>query len=203
MDRARRELVADYLINTDASLPQVAAMLGYGDHAGGPVDKATGEYTHGNCYGCEPGDELRFISHKLLSAHEATGKHPQKGFVFSVNDAGKWFEMDFRDTEHTCVKVYGDGRVRTGGLASDGNGAQVGRYFGLDLMDEGEPGYFVDHGRTIRFSTEYHSEDARAAFLDWCETGDLPDQGPVGLALWYHIIIQGNLQVHNSPRDGD
>ena len=33
VDRARRELVADYLINTDATLTQVAAMLGYGDQA--------------------------------------------------------------------------------------------------------------------------------------------------------------------------
>ena len=33
VDRARRELVADYLVNTDASLTQVAAMLGYGDQA--------------------------------------------------------------------------------------------------------------------------------------------------------------------------
>jgi len=33
VDRARRELVADYLVNTDASLAQIAAMLGYGDQA--------------------------------------------------------------------------------------------------------------------------------------------------------------------------
>lgn len=33
VDRARRELVADYLVNTDASLTQVADMLGYGDQA--------------------------------------------------------------------------------------------------------------------------------------------------------------------------
>jgi AraC-like DNA-binding protein len=33
IDRTRRELVADYLVNTDASLTQVAAMLGYGDQA--------------------------------------------------------------------------------------------------------------------------------------------------------------------------
>jgi len=33
VDRARRELVADYLVNTDSSLTQVAAMLGYGDQA--------------------------------------------------------------------------------------------------------------------------------------------------------------------------
>jgi AraC-like DNA-binding protein len=33
VDGARRELVADYLRNTDATLTQVAAMLGYGDQA--------------------------------------------------------------------------------------------------------------------------------------------------------------------------
>lgn len=33
VDRARRELVVDYLANTDASLTQIAAMLGYGDQA--------------------------------------------------------------------------------------------------------------------------------------------------------------------------
>ncbi len=33
VDRVRRELVADYLVNTDASLTQVADMLGYGDQA--------------------------------------------------------------------------------------------------------------------------------------------------------------------------
>lgn len=33
VDRARRELVADYLLNTDVTLTQAAAMLGYGDQA--------------------------------------------------------------------------------------------------------------------------------------------------------------------------
>ena len=33
LDRARKELVADYLLNTDATLTQVAAMLGYADQA--------------------------------------------------------------------------------------------------------------------------------------------------------------------------
>ena len=33
VDRVRRDLVADYLINTDATLTQVADMLGYGDQA--------------------------------------------------------------------------------------------------------------------------------------------------------------------------
>jgi hypothetical protein len=171
--------------------------------AGGPTDKATGEFTHGNCWDCEPGDELGFISHKMISAHEAYGKRPQKGFVFSWNDEGRWFEMDLGDTHNNCVNVYANGRVRTGGLVSDGNGPQVGRYFGLDLADEGEPAYFADNGATIRFSTDYYSEPARLAFLDWCETGELPDEPINGLAVWTHIIFQGNLQVHNSPGDGD
>jgi len=33
VDRVRRELVADYLTNSDASLAQVADMLGYSDQA--------------------------------------------------------------------------------------------------------------------------------------------------------------------------
>jgi AraC-like DNA-binding protein len=33
VDRVRRELVADYLLNTDAPLAHIAAMLGYGDQA--------------------------------------------------------------------------------------------------------------------------------------------------------------------------
>jgi len=181
----------------------IACLLAVNTYAGGRVDKATGDYTHGNCWDCVPGDELPFISHKLISAHEASGKHHQKGFVFSWNDAGRWFEMDLRDTHNTCVNVYADGHVRTGGLVSDGNGPQVGRYFGLDLVDDGEPAYFVDHGATIRFSSDYYSEPARLAFLDWCETGELPDQPINGLAVWAHIIFQGNLQVHNSSRDGD
>jgi len=33
VDRSRRELVTDYLLETRATLSQVAAMLGYGDQA--------------------------------------------------------------------------------------------------------------------------------------------------------------------------
>jgi hypothetical protein len=181
----------------------IVCLVAASTFARGPVDKATGEYTHGNCWDCVPGDELGFISHKLLSAHEASGKHRQKGFVFSWNDEGRWFEMDLGDIHNTCVNVYADGRVRTGGLVSAGNGPQVGRYFGLDLADDGEPAYFVDQGATIRFSLDYYSEPARLAFLDWCETGELPNEPINGLAVWAHIIFEGNLQVHNSPGDGD
>lgn len=174
-----------------------------GVFAQGPVDKVTGEYTHGNCWDCVPGDELMFVSHKLISAHEAWGKHRQKGFIYSWNDEGRWFEMDLSDVDHTCVNVYADGRVRTGGLVSAGSGLQVGRYFGLDLADDGEPAYFVDHGATIRFSLDHYSETARLAFLDWCETGELPAEPIYGLAVWFHVIFQGNLQVHNSSLDDD
>jgi len=181
-----------------------ASLLAANAFARGPVDKATGEFTHGNCGDCVPGDQFNFVSHKLMSAHEASGKHPQKGFVFSWNDDGLWFEMDLSDTRNNCVNVYEDGRVRTGGLVSDGNGPQVGRYFGLFLADDGEPAYFVDYGVTIRFSLDYDSEQARLAFLDWCETGDLPPTGSMnGLAVWPNVIFQGNVQVHNSHRDGD
>ncbi|MFC1696100.1 hypothetical protein ACFL1C_08255 [Pseudomonadota bacterium] len=169
----------------------------------GPVDKATGEHTYGSCQDCVPGDELNFVSHRLMSAHEASGKHPQKGFIFSWNDDGRWLEMDLRDTHNTCVHVFADGRVRTGGLVSEGNGPQVGRYFGLDFVDGGEPAYFLDHGATIRFGLDYDSEAARLAFLDWCETGDLPDPPTYGLAVWGFVISQGNVQVHNYPGDGD
>lgn len=180
-----------------------ACLVAASTFARGPVDKVTGDFTHGNCGACSPGDPLAFVSHKLISAHEASGKHPQKGFVFSWNDEGRWFEMDLRDTHNNCVNVYAEGRVRTGGLVSEGNGPQVGRYFGLDLVDDGEPAYYIDHGTTIRFSRDYYSEQARLAFLDWCETGNLPTEPINGLAVWPHVIFQGNLKVHNSHGDGD
>jgi hypothetical protein len=41
--------------------------------------------------------------------------------------------------------------------------------------------------------------------MDWCEDGNLPepDDRLAGAAAWSNIVIQGNLQIHNSPRDGD
>ena len=56
---------------------------------------------------------------------------------------------------------------------------------------------------TVRFSLDYDSEAARLAFLEWCETGDFPREGLVGVAFWPNVIFEGNLQVHNSDRDGD
>jgi len=179
----------------------------------GPVDKATGEYTISDTF------------HRLHSAHEAFGKHPQKGFFFSWKDDGSWFEMDFRDTDNTCVNVFADGRARIGGLVSGGvqsNGIdiapQVGRYFGIMLMDDGEPGSMVDHSFSYRVSSDYWSEAARLALLEWCKNGDLEIQddlesGPVvgpphallpGAVVWpTRPVTDGNLQVHNSSRDSD
>lgn len=179
--------------------------------AGGAVDKVTGDFMRGNCWDCSPGDELGFIAHRLISAHEASGKHPQKGFMLSWRDDGSWWEMDFSDPVETCVHVYADGVVRMGGLVTAGQrtdgtpAAQIGRYFGLLLFDAGEPAYFVDHGFTHRFSTDYWSEEARGQFMEWCETGNLPAEGEAlpGFTIWSGVVFDGNLQVHNSPQDGD
>ena len=179
--------------------------------AGGAADKVTGEFTRGNCGDCSPGDELGFIAHRLISAHEAFGRRPQKGFLLSWRDDGSWFEMDFNDPSETCVNVFADGVVRMGGLVTDGQRAdgtpapQIGRYFGMLLFDAGEPAYFVDHGFTHRFTTDYWSEEARDQFMEWCETGALPPEGEAlpGFTIWSGVVFDGNLQIHNSPADGD
>lgn len=167
----------------------------------GSADKVTGESTYGSCNGCVPGDDLANVSHRLISAHEAFGRKAQKGFYFSWNDSGRWLEMDFTDAANSCVNVFANGEARIGGLVTAGNGPQVGRYFGLYLVDGGEPAYFVDHGFTYRVSLDYWSEEARLGLLQWCETGELA--GLYGGAVWPNVVIEGNVQVHNSPADGD
>ena len=157
-------------------------------YARGPADKVTGEFTHND----------RF--HRLVSAHEAIGENPQKGFFLSSWDDGRWFEIDFWDTEHSCVNVFAEGQARIGGLVRKGNeGApQIGRYFGLFMIDGGEPGPIVDQGFTYRVTSDYWSEEARLALLHWCETGELG--GLFEQAVWPSVVTDGNLQVHNSPR---
>lgn len=163
-----------------------ASLLAASAFAGGATSKVTGEFT------------LNDVHHRLVSAHEAGGKHPQKGFFFSWRDDGHWFEMNFRDTENTCVNVFANGEARIGGLVSDGNGAQVGRYFGFLLVDGGEPGLSVDHGFTYRVTTEYWSEEARLAVHEWCKSGTLG--GLFEQAIWPYVVTDGNLQVHNGGR---
>lgn len=180
--------------------------------AGGAVDKVTGDFTQGGCWDCVPGDTLGNVANRLVSAHEAAGKHRQKGFMLSWRDDGSWWEIDFSDTENTCVHVYADGLARIGGLVSDGRrvdgtpAPQIGRYFGIYLVDEAEPAYFQDHGVVYRFTSDYALwAEARQQFLDWCDDGNLPepDDRLPGAAAWSNIVFQGNLQIHNSPRDGD
>jgi hypothetical protein len=178
-------------------------LLGTNAFAQGVADKVTGDYTRASCYDCQPGQAVGFISYRLLEAHEATGKHPQKGFFFAINDAGTWFELDFTDTYNTCVNVYDDGRARIGGVVLAGNGPQVGRVFGFYLEDNGEPAYYSDRERTVRFTLDYDSDDARQYLHHWCETGDLQGDPLYGYAVWFGIVIDGNFVVHNSPADGD
>ena len=160
------------------------------------VDKVTGEYT------------LNGIYHRLASAHEANGKRPQKGFFLSWRDDGSWYETDFNDTENTCVNVFTEGQARIGGLVSEGikdseDAPLIGRYFGFIVVDGGEPGSIVDHGYTYRVSTDYWSEDAKLALLNWCETGAV-NETLTGYIVWGpHVVTEGNLQVHYSPSDID
>jgi len=178
--------------------------------AGGAVDKVTGEYTRAGCNGCQPGDVLNFISYRLLNAHEASDKHPQKGFMFALNDKGYWFELDFNDTFNTCVNINEDGKARIGGVVYSGNGPQVGRAFGFYLEDHGGPAYFSDKGHTVRFAADVPEneddewrETARQYVQHWCQTSLLPGPPLGGYAVWSGIVIDGNLVIHNSPKDGD
>jgi len=163
------------------------------DRTGGPADKVTGAFT------------LNEVYHRLVSAHEANDNHPQKGFFLSWQDTGRWLEIDFSDTENTCVNVFADGQARIGGLITDGNEGDpaIGRYFGFNLLDggEGHPGLILDHSDTYRVSTVYYSEAARLALLEWCDSGT--HGGLIGQAIWPHDVTHGNLQVHNSTRDAD
>jgi hypothetical protein len=173
-------------------------------HAGGPTDKVTGEYTRANCDGCQPGDNLLFVGYRTISAHEASGKHRQKGFMFSLNEKGYWFELDFTDTFNTCVHIDEDGKARVGGVVNSGNGPQVGRVFGFYLEDHGGPAYFSDEGHTVRFTSDYALVDiARAYVKHWCLEGTLLGDPLPQYAVWPGIVIDGNLVIHNSPKDGD
>jgi hypothetical protein len=188
------------------SITVTACLLAANAFAQGATDKVTGEYTRAGCNDCQPGDVLNFVGHRLLSVHEASRKRPQKGFLFSWNDAGRWFALDFTDTFNTCVNVYADGRARIGGVIEYGNGPQVGRVFGFYLEDHGAPAYFSDKSHTVRFALDYEAVDAaRNHLMSWCATGELPAPGEAlaGLVVWPGIVIDGNLTVHNSASDGD
>jgi len=184
----------------------VLAFFTFAVYAGGPTDKVTGEYTRANCDDCQPGDDLLFVGYRIISAHEASGKHPQKGFMFSLNDKGYWFELDFTDTVNTCVNIYEDGKARVGGVVNSGNGPQVGRVFGFYLEDHGGPAYFSDKGRTVRFTNDAALVEIGRAYVQyWCDTGKKLGEDLVFpiYVEWPGIVIDGNLVIHNSPKDGD
>ena len=174
--------------------------------AGGAVDKVTGEYTRGSCNPCIPGSDLPFIGHRLISAHEASDTHPQRGFFFSINEYGTWMELDFNDTLNSCVNVFEDGKARVAGIVQEGNGAQVGRAFGFYLEDNGGPAYFSDMTRTVRFTNREDIvpvETLREYLHYWCHMNDLPGAPLPGYVVWFGTVVDGNFVVHNSPRDGD
>lgn len=180
-------------MKTNCKLVSAIAFFSFAVYAGGPADKVTGEYV------------LNDTFHRLVSAHEAIGRHPQKGFFLSWGDGGAWYELDFNDTENTCVNVFSDGQARFGGLVGAGSEGlpQIGRYFGFIVVDGGEPGAIADHGYTYRVSTDYWSESARLALLNWCDTGVI-DETRNGFIVWGpHLVTEGNLQVHYTPGDTD
>jgi len=171
----------------------VLAIFTFNVYAVGFAEKVTGEFT------------LNDVYYRVVSAHEATSKHPQKGFFYSWQDSGRWYEIDFSDTHNTCVNVHADGAARIGGLVTDGNEGDpaIGRYFGFDLLDggEGQAGLILDYSDTYRVSTDYDSEVARLALLEWCASGTIA--GLTGEAYWGHSVTEGNLQVHNSKHSDD
>ncbi len=169
----------------------------------GATDGVFGTYTRAGCIECQPGDELTFVGHRLLTAREAMGALPQTGFMYLWNDAGTWFALDFADSYNTCVRVYDEGRARIAGVVQSGNGPQVGRAFGFHLEDQPGPAYFNDRTTTVRFTSAYGSEDARQYMHYWCETGELPGAELTGYAVWPGIVIDGSFVICNSPSDGD
>ena len=157
--------------------------------ADGPADKVTGSFRHAGPVN-DPGD---VVYSKHISAHEALNGMPQFGFIYIVRPDGyTWEYIDLGDTENACVVVYADGQARVGGLVTDGIGPGLGRYFGWALQDNGEPGRMSDLTTTLRFDD---AED----FLAWCEDGSMDWAN----AVWPHIVVGGNLQVHNFSTDSD
>ena len=173
---------------------------------GGAADKVTGDFTIIST-SCNPDVDPCVYRHRILSAHEETGIRHQRGFFFSWLDDGAWFEMDFTDTENTCVNVYADGRARMGGLVSDGTHPAVGKYFGLFMQDNGAPGAYTDETTVLRFNEctldngycngTFISPKDR--FFDWCAGED----NELFATHWFQVLIQGNLRVKNGDTDED
>jgi hypothetical protein len=134
-----------------------------------------------------------------ISAHEASGRRVQHGYVYLVRPTGQWELIDLGSVEDSCVKVFGDGMARIGGLVIDGTGPGVGRYFGFEIEDKGEPAWCSDLSTTVRFPRLSDDPDSRDNFRAWCQDGTL--DGNTG--YWPGVVVYGNIKVHNYPGDGD
>ena len=174
---------------TRASLVIAGTLMSFSAFAGNAADKVTGDFRHAAPVN-DPGD---VIYSKHISAHEALAGRPQRGFIYFVRpDGHTWEYIDLADTDNACVNVYADGEARIGGLVTDGIGPGLGRYFGWALQDNGEPGRMSDLTTTLRF------DNAENLFA-WCITGDTN----YAITIAPHIVVAGNLKVHNFGSDAD
>jgi hypothetical protein len=168
--------------------------------AGGPADRVTGHFSVVACCPIAPDPIVRY---REFFAWEESAESPQRGYMYSINDFDRWYQVDFGDMENSCVNVYEEGMVRLGGLVSDGNVGAVGRYFGFELQDWNQGPYHHASSRTFRFvgpGGPDDSEPARENLMHWCLTGEY--QGRVN-AIWPAVVVQGDLKIHNSKADGD
>jgi len=192
---------------TTVALSLLAGAAVAGD---GPADKVTGFFYNVSdedpaCSADPPDLQVTLANavSKEFSAHEALGRKLQYGYVYLVRPNGAWELIDLGNVEESCVNVYEDGKARVGGLVIDGTGPAVGRYFGFEIVDKGEPARCSDMSTTVRFPRP--SEDpedppqGRTDFLNWCETGSLHGS----TAYWPGVLVYGNVKVHNYPGDGD
>jgi hypothetical protein len=171
------------------------ALLMAAGAAGSPADKVTGEFMHLMSPECPPVDEQPAYG-KEMSAHESIDGRMQKGFIYIYRPDGTWNYIDLGNAANACVNVYENDKARVGGLNIDGTGPGIGRYFGWELEDHGEPGACADLVTGLRFP---ETPEGRLDFLEWCATGDRTGS----TAVWPHVMIEGNLQIHNHAADGD
>ncbi len=164
--------------------------------AAGPADKVSGEFLHVMSPSCPPTADDIAPYGKEISAHESIDGRMQKGYIYIYRPNGTWNFIDLANAANACVHVFEDGKARVGGMNIDGTGPGLGLYFGWEIEDGGEPGACADSVTGIRFPG---TQEGRAYFLEWCASGDRTGN----TAIWPHVVIEGNLQVHNGPADGD
>jgi hypothetical protein len=172
----------------------------------GPADKVTGtslraSFSAEPCPECPPGIQVNLANANVheVSAHEARGRQSQHGYVYILRASGAWDLIDLGNVDNACVHVYADGRARIGGQVVDGTSVALGRYFGFEIEDKGEPGKWSDRVTTVRFPKLSDDPQSQANFRNWCADGDLFGS----TAVWPGLVVDGNIKVHNYPGDGD